>query len=138
MCKKAEIDKENITNHSLRASGTTELFRSGVPEHVIKERTGHRSLDALRQYERTSTDQHAAVSKILTNPATSHWDKQTAKPVTQCLPFQDSSRQNQATACINSVTMQNCKVIMFPQPPTTTENDDFDEFIKENINLVDF
>jgi hypothetical protein len=27
---------------------------------------------------------------------------------------------------------------MFPQPPTTTENDDFDEFIKENINLVDF
>ena len=45
--------KKKATNHSLRATGTTELYRCGVPENVIKERTGHKSLDGLRAYERT-------------------------------------------------------------------------------------
>ena len=42
------------SNHSLRASGATEMFRAGVPEKIIQERTGHRSLKALRTYERTT------------------------------------------------------------------------------------
>ena len=62
--EKAVISRP-VTNHSLRASGTTHLFSSGVPEKIIKERTGHTSLDALRCYERTTEGQIQAVSTIL-------------------------------------------------------------------------
>jgi len=37
----------NKTNHSLRATGTTQTYDGGVPEKVIQERTG-RSIEALR------------------------------------------------------------------------------------------
>ena len=39
------------------------MFRAGEPEKLVMEHTGHRMVKALRMYERTSTSQHAAVSK---------------------------------------------------------------------------
>ncbi len=36
------------TNHSLRASSATAMVNAGIPKKLIQERTGHRSLDALR------------------------------------------------------------------------------------------
>jgi integrase len=39
MCKDAKIDG-HFTNHSLRASGATELFQHNIPERVIQEFTG--------------------------------------------------------------------------------------------------
>jgi integrase len=65
MCSEANI--EGKTNHSLRATGATTLFQKNVPERVIQKVTGHRSLDALRSYEKISTAQHEDVSKIMTN-----------------------------------------------------------------------
>ena len=41
------------------------LFACNVPEKVIQEKTGHRSLAGLRSYERTTTQQEQAVAKIL-------------------------------------------------------------------------
>ena len=59
-----ELHKDGVgTNHSLRATGTmsvTCLFNAGVPEKVIQKTTGHRSIKALRGYERVSMDQHQA------------------------------------------------------------------------------
>ncbi len=63
MCAEAGVSGHK-TNHSLRATGASELFEAGVPEKIIKERTGHRSLEALCLYERTTRDQHQAVSVI--------------------------------------------------------------------------
>lgn len=61
--------EEKITghksNHSLRATGASELYHAGVPENIIKECTGHLSLTGLRHYECTADTQHKAVSKIL-------------------------------------------------------------------------
>ena len=51
MCKQAGISG-NKTNHSLRATSVTQMYNSGVPEKIIQERTGHRSLEAFRMYER--------------------------------------------------------------------------------------
>ena len=34
--------------------GATTLYNANIPEKLIQERTGHRSIKALRQYERTS------------------------------------------------------------------------------------
>ena len=64
MCAEAGIS-DRKTNHSLRATGASELFEAGVPEKIIKERTGHRSLEALRIYEHTTISQHKAVSVVL-------------------------------------------------------------------------
>ena len=41
------------------------MYETGVPEKVIQERTGHRSLEALRVYERTNAQQHQAVCGVL-------------------------------------------------------------------------
>ena len=53
------------TNHSLRATGATAMFQANMPEKIIQKTTGHRSLEALRSYERISTQQHQAVSRVL-------------------------------------------------------------------------
>ena len=53
------------TNHSLRATVTTCLYQSGVDEQLVMERTGHRSLEGVRSYKRTSNTQREALSNIL-------------------------------------------------------------------------
>ena len=66
MCNEAGIEKKtNHCLHTVRVTGATSLFEKQVPEKIVKERTGHRSLTALRMYERTSPTQHKAVSNIL-------------------------------------------------------------------------
>ena len=45
-----------FTNHSLRHSGGTRLFRAGVDHKLIKKVTGHRS-DAVDSYQITSIEQ---------------------------------------------------------------------------------
>ena len=69
MCLAAGV-QGNKTNHSLRATGATQMYESGVPEKIIQERTGHRSLEGLRSYERSNAQQHQAVSTILSAPQT--------------------------------------------------------------------
>ena len=61
----SRYDRKAVSNHSLRASGTAELFVKGFPEKIIQERAGHKSVDALRQYERTTESQNQAASNIL-------------------------------------------------------------------------
>ena len=63
MCEDAGIAPR--TNHSLRATGATALFHADVPERIIQKTTGHRSLDSLRTYERISTKQQEAVSRVM-------------------------------------------------------------------------
>lgn len=67
MCSLAGIQGGPISNHSLRATSATQMFEMGVPEKLIKERTGHKSLEALRTYERNNDKQHKVISDILSN-----------------------------------------------------------------------
>lgn len=53
------------TNHSLRATAATRLFRAGIDEQLIMERTGHRSVDGVRNYKRTSEEQIQVLSDVL-------------------------------------------------------------------------
>ena len=53
MCQQAGISG-TFTNHSLRAYGAITMFNAGVSQKLVQERTGHRSLKALHQYERSS------------------------------------------------------------------------------------
>ena len=50
MCAKAEVAGKK-TNYLLHAYAVTEMFNAEIPEKVIQDRSGHRSLDGLRKYE---------------------------------------------------------------------------------------
>ena len=76
MCQFRELlveaySSSNKTNHSLRATSATQMYNSSVPEKIIQERTGHRSLEALRMYERINQQQHQVVSNVLSTPVQS-------------------------------------------------------------------
>lgn len=65
----SELAKEagltgKVTNHSLRATCASRLYRNDVDEQLICEKTGHRS-NAVRTYKRTSEDQMRDMSNIL-------------------------------------------------------------------------
>jgi len=67
MCKQAGISGFR-TNHSLRSTTATRLYQSGcVEEQEIMQRTGHRSIEAVRSYKRPSNEQLIHVSDILYN-----------------------------------------------------------------------
>ena len=55
------------TNHSLRATAATRMFAGSVPEKLVAEKTGHRSLKALRSYERTDTRMQMAIDAVISN-----------------------------------------------------------------------
>ena len=61
VCKSLDVTLPNYTNHSLRATAASRMFEKGVPEKIIAERTGHRSLSGLRAYEKTTEEQTKAV-----------------------------------------------------------------------------
>ena len=55
------------TNHSLRATSASRMFQSGVPEKIVAEVIGHKSMNALRQYERTTEQQFQAVGNSISS-----------------------------------------------------------------------
>ena len=67
VCSLAGIEGD-FMNHSLRATSATQMFDMGVPEKVIQEQMGHKSLEALRTYERMNSRQLETVSHLLSNP----------------------------------------------------------------------
>ena len=60
MSMEAILDKP-LTNHSLRAYSVTKMFKTSMPEKIIMERSGHRSMEGVRNYERTNTAQELQV-----------------------------------------------------------------------------
>ena len=55
-----------FTNHSLRRTGGTRLFRGGVDHKLVKETAGHRS-DSVDAYQITSDEQRDKISEIIRN-----------------------------------------------------------------------
>ena len=107
MCKDCGIEEK--TNHS---TGASAMFQANVPEKIIQNTTGHRSLDALRKYERTSIEQHQAASKVL----------MTGKSETQPAPTQQHAGTglrnifgNLTKCSIGSITIN-----IIPSTTTTT------------------
>ena len=64
MCRDAGIEGYK-TNHSLRATTCTIGLEKGVPEKLIMERTGHRTVKSLHTYQRVSYAQKEIVSDVL-------------------------------------------------------------------------
>lgn len=90
MCEEAGIEGHK-TNHSLRVSGASTLFDAGVPEKIIQGRTGHRSLDALRLYERVTDNQNQQVSKIWSGQANSYASNSAENATSSSVPCTSTS-----------------------------------------------
>ena len=97
MCKKAGIPGFK-TNHSLRATAATRLYLNGVDEQLVMERTGHRSIEGIRSYKRTSREQQENVSDLLNGkkPCLVPVPSSTSHP--QCVTANICAPQNSSTS----------------------------------------
>ena len=116
MCKLANIPGHH-TNHSLRATGATDLYTARVPEKIIQERTGHRS------YEHTSEKQKLAVSKVLSSKTEVNFQSEMNKLEAHC-----SQAFSNTTP---SMSFNNCQVSInynngHPAPVTFTSHNSYE------------
>ena len=56
LCKTAGIPGYE-TNHSFRTTAATRLYQAGVDKQLIMEKTDHCSLEGVRSYKQTNTEQ---------------------------------------------------------------------------------
>ena len=64
MCGEAGL-VGNFTNHSSRATAITRMYDAGLPEKSIMQRSGHRSVEGVRAYQREDPNNKLAVSNVL-------------------------------------------------------------------------
>ncbi len=86
MCAEAGVVGSK-TNHSLWATSATDMYKAGAPEKLIQERTGHRSIEALRTHERSSKEQHKAVYSLLsvTQHSTYAYHHSSSQSISTCV-----------------------------------------------------
>ena len=119
MCTLAKIPGHH-TNHSLRATGATALYTAGVPEKIIQERTGHRSIECLRMYEHTNEKQQLAVSKVLSSTTEVNFQSEIERLEAQC---SNTVPSNAVATPGNPMTFNNCQVnISYNNGPSAPVN----------------
>ena len=69
MCASAGL-VGNFTNHSLRATAVSSMYDSGVSEKLIMKRSGHRSVEGVRSYQRENPTDKIKVSNVLASSST--------------------------------------------------------------------
>ncbi|XP_062516228.1 uncharacterized protein LOC134191621 [Corticium candelabrum] len=120
----AESELPVGTNHALRATSATRLFQAGVSEHVIEGGTGHKTLQAPRQYQEPSELQQMAACKVLDN-GHAHRDYADAKvkesgetreqadelKVVQVEQPSETGRENPAPFVISDCVVTNCSTV---------------------------
>ena len=142
MCQEAGLSGK-FTNHSLRAYGATTLFQAGVAEKLIQQRTGHKSLDALRQYERTSESQLADISTVISNPDTwASGDISTSKvDIAKSSVNEFSSLETCVGSGVPSIVLKECSFtgcsITFSGPASNVNNESVATNVLEGLSVDD-
>ncbi len=107
MAKKAGL-RIRYTNHSLRATSASRLYAKNVPEKLIAEKTGHRSLAGLRAYERTTTIQEKSMSRMLEDPLSSFVDPEQKSSAAGSSTEQKCSSDQPTKLPMITGTLNNC------------------------------
>ena len=68
MCKNAGL-VGTFTNHSLRATAVSRMYELGLTEKAIMKRSGNRSVEGVRSYQREEVDGELKVSNALSSSA---------------------------------------------------------------------
>jgi len=66
MCKEAGLEG-NFSNHTLRATAVTRMFKAGLAEKQIMKRSAHQSVEGVRTYQREDPDEKRVVSNVLSS-----------------------------------------------------------------------
>lgn len=134
MCKACGIQGFK-TNHSLRATAATRLYASGVDEQLVMERTGHRSIEGIRSYKRTSNEQQEAVSDILTNPKKACTDVVLLEQMKETVIAQGALIPSELTMSSNSST---ANVSLPSNVASKTGSFSFNSCTSVNINFNNY
>ena len=66
------LQTKKIANHSMRKTFMQKLKNCGQPRHVIKEITGHASLESLKDYDQIDEDQRKNISHMISGCSSSN------------------------------------------------------------------
>ena len=66
ICDLAGLEGQ-YSNHSGRATAATTLLKAGIPDKMALQRTGHRTLESLREYQSLDTNDTKRVSDALSS-----------------------------------------------------------------------
>ena len=102
MCEEAGIARR--TNHSLCATGATDMFLANIPEKVTQSHTSHLSLKALWMYENLTDEQHSAACSVLI-------DRRNVTPPEVLKPIQPLAGPVPSTMVQASSTTHNISVV---------------------------
>ena len=102
LMKEAKIEGF-FTNHSLRRSGGTRLFRAGIDRKLVKEATGHLS-DAVDKYQITGDGQRKQISSVLQGLHVEGTENKTAK----CTQVEQKHEENGQKSDKVTTTQCNC------------------------------
>ena len=124
MASEAGIGRR-LTNYSLRAYGITKMFQENVPEKLIMDKSGHRSIEGVRQYARISEEQQYGVCQALQNRTNqicqyqgkSHDQEQLPKqpPLQQPVSLQPAIHTQ--PVMFQGCSFSNCTIQMAMPPP---------------------
>ena len=102
------------TNHSLRVTSATRMYKGGIPERMIQARTGHKSIEALRVYERPGMEQNIQACKALANITNQDLSKSNDHiPCSSNSTSTASSFQNMSNASAPNFVFNNCTVTLY-------------------------
>ena len=69
-----QLAQEVCSNYKLEDNGNDTHVYQGVPEKVIADKSGHRSLDGLRAYKHPSHNLEKAAGEVIADPTRSFED----------------------------------------------------------------
>ena len=118
MCTEAGVSG-NKTNHSLRAYAVTEMYNAGIPEKVIQDRSGHRSIDGLRKYEKISEQQKESACLALEVDCASVVDSKNYNMQVSGPTYSFQQQQLQPNLTFGSSTFNSCTINVYQAPQNT-------------------
>ena len=124
IAEKGNLEKK-LSNHSLRAYGVSKMFKENVPENLIMSRSGHRSIEGVRGYARTTSEQDYQVCSALQTKCS---EVSLKKPSPQ--EIQPEIAHNKPTPqTFQGCSFVNCTIVTgapstvpLPPPPPLTED----------------
>ena len=119
-----EVNTPGKSNHSLRVTGATHMYKHGIQEKPIQSRTGHKSVEALRVYEWPGVEQHREAWEALADITNISAEKQLIhlpkSKLPSVLPAVYPCHTTGMSAQVPTSNFSGCSVNVFTGPVMTS------------------
>ena len=118
------------------------MFQAGVSEKLIQQRTGHRSIEGLRRYERTSETQLVDISNVVAN---NEAVDTSAPPSKSLVPVHENSctldQANCGESKLPTIILKGCTFtgcsLAFSGPASNVNNESIAAEVLDGISIND-